>query len=96
MSDDPYEPLLYAAFTLKKRGFDISADVVLGAKARIEEQAAEIERLRAASEALINIVEGINGAMNHGTFRAERSNLRMKDTAEWTRFYVAVRSEPPK
>lgn len=52
---------------------------------------ARVKKLEVASENLIRIVEGIEGAMTHGTWRAEKSNLRMKDTEEWTQFYCAVR-----
>jgi hypothetical protein len=47
-----------------------------------------MRQLVSASKALINIVEGIDGAMTHGTWRAEKSNLRIKDTDEWVAFYV--------
>ena len=53
---------------------------------------AEGARLREAGEALIGIVEGIDGAMNYGTWRSERTNLRMKDTEEWVIFYNAIRA----
>lgn len=53
---------------------------------------ARIAELETACENLIRIVEGIDGAMKHGTWRAERSNLRMKDTDEWTRFYCTARA----
>jgi hypothetical protein len=36
---------------------------------------------------LISIVEGINGAMNHGTWRDDK-RMRLKDTPEWVQFYV--------
>lgn len=62
------------------------------AAAEIERLRAEVEELEDAGEALIGIVEGIDGAMTHGTWRAEKSNLRMKDTDEWVRFYCAVRA----
>lgn len=54
------------------------------AKARAEDAA-----LIAASLALKEIVEGISGAMDHGTFRAEKG-MRLKDTPEWVAFYVAL------
>jgi hypothetical protein len=69
------------------------------AAARIEADArriAELEGLvkeaREKANALIDIVEGIKGTMEHGTWRAERSNLRMKDTDEWAAFYVLFRA----
>jgi hypothetical protein len=55
----------------------------------------DVRKLKEAADALIGIVEGINGAMTHGTWRAEKSNLRMKDTDEWVRFYNATRSLTP-
>ena len=48
---------------------------------------AQMKKLRGAGLDLKSIVEGIQGAMEHGTWRAERSNLRMKDTEEWVTFY---------
>ena len=48
---------------------------------------AQMKKLREAGLGLKSIVEGIQGAMEHGTWRAERSNLRMKDTEEWVTFY---------
>jgi hypothetical protein len=30
--------------------------------------------------------------MNYGTWRSERTNLRMKDTEEWVIFYNAIRA----
>lgn len=48
---------------------------------------ARVEKLREAGLGLKSIVEGIQGAMEHGTWRSERSNLRMKDTEEWVTFY---------
>lgn len=50
----------------------------------------EIAALVEASAGLKSIVEGIQGAMEHGTWRAEGSNLRMKDTDEWVTFYNAL------
>lgn len=66
--------------------------------AAIAEREAEIERLTARAEAaeamfsatvgMINIVEGVDGAMNHGTWRDERG-MRLKDTPEWVALYNA-------
>lgn len=50
----------------------------------------EVQALVDAAIGLKGIVEGIHGAMEHGTFRAERSNLRMKDTDEWVAFHNAI------
>ena len=44
--------------------------------------------------ALIEIVEGIKGAMEHGTWRDDHGR-RLKDTPEWVAFYVAVRRSMP-
>lgn len=41
--------------------------------------------------ALIEIVEGIAGAMKHGTWRDE-NGMRLKDTPEWVAFYNATRT----
>jgi len=40
---------------------------------------------------LIEIVEGLKGAIEHGTWRDEKG-MRLKDTKEWMEFYVATRS----
>lgn len=49
----------------------------------------------APDAALIEIVEGINGAMNHGTWRDDHGN-RLKDTPEWVAFYnAALRAHQP-
>ena len=42
-----------------------------------------------AIEELVKAVEGINGAMNYGTFYAEKGGVRLKDTPEWVALYVA-------
>ena len=58
--------------------------------------AARQQELHEAAVALLGIVEGPQGFMEHGTWRAERSNLRMQDTDEWVRFYLAVKSMRPE
>ena len=50
---------------------------------------AERDRLREACSGLRSIVEGIDGAMKHGTWRDE-NGTRLKDTPEWVRFYNAT------
>lgn len=49
--------------------------------------------VRAAAEALVKIVEGIDGAMRHGTWRDELG-MRLKDTPEWVALYVALAQKP--
>lgn len=44
--------------------------------------------------ALIEIVEGIRGALNHGTW-VDANGRRLKDTPEWAAFYVAQRQAQP-
>lgn len=50
---------------------------------------------------LNQIVEGFQGAMEHGTWRDEKGR-RLKDTKEWAEFYVAMKvllhseTSPPK
>ena len=44
-----------------------------------------------AARGLTEIVEGIDGAMNHGTWRNDNGK-RLKDTQEWVQFYVALRA----
>jgi hypothetical protein len=46
----------------------------------------ERDAIVAAGGALVRIVEGIEGAVKHGTFRAEKG-MRLKDTPEWVAFY---------
>ena len=48
----------------------------------------------APEAALIEIVEGIKGAMDHGTWRDEKG-MRLKDTPEWVAFYNTVRADTP-
>lgn len=74
--------------------FELVAETALDALAemqRLREERdaalARVEKLREAGLGLKSIVEGIQGAMEHGTWRSERSNLRMKDTEEWVTFY---------
>lgn len=42
-----------------------------------------------AAKSLKRIVEEIDGAMNHGTWRDERG-MRLKDTPEWVALYNAI------
>lgn len=42
-----------------------------------------------AAQALRRIVEGIDGTMNHGTWRDDHGR-RLKDTPEWVALYNAV------
>ena len=58
---------------------------------------AEVARLshahaaeRKLADDLIGIVEGIDGAMNHGTWRDDHG-ARLKDTPQWVAFYIAAR-----
>ena len=45
---------------------------------------------RKLADDLIGIVEGIDGAMNHGTWRDDHGT-RLKDTPQWVAFYIAAR-----
>lgn len=51
--------------------------------------------LEDAAAALVKIVEGIDGAMNHGTWRDELG-MRLKDTPEWVALYVALGQPAPE
>ncbi len=42
------------------------------------------------SKSLIEIVEGIKGSMEHGTW-TDKNGMRLKDTPEWVAFYVENR-----
>lgn len=42
--------------------------------------------------ALIDLVEGVSGAMEHGTFIGTKSEARLKDTDAWVAFYLATKS----
>jgi hypothetical protein len=42
-----------------------------------------------AAKGVKAIIEGIQGAMEHGTWRDDRGN-RLKDTAQWVAFYIAL------
>lgn len=46
------------------------------------------EAMFAAVTGMVSIVEGIDGAMNHGAWRDERG-MRIKDTPEWVSLYNA-------
>lgn len=46
--------------------------------------------IKSAKE-LNRIVEGIDGTMNHGTWR-DQNGTRLKDTPEWASFYNAISS----
>lgn len=54
----------------------------------------ENARLRAALENLTGIVEGIDGAMNHGTWRDD-NGMRLKDTPQWVAAYIALATPAP-
>jgi hypothetical protein len=41
--------------------------------------------------ALISIIEGIQGAMEHGDWR-DQKGMRLKDTNEWVAFYTTLKS----
>lgn len=49
-----------------------------------------VKALVAAAGELTSIVEGIQGAFNHGTWRDEKNGMRLKDTTEWCAFYCAL------
>ena len=48
-----------------------------------------VEHLRKLT-GLVDIVEGFNGAMCHGTWRDDKG-FRLKDTAEWVSYYCAAK-----
>jgi len=48
----------------------------------------ENEKLAKAAAELIQVVEGVKGSIEHGTWRDD-AGRRLKDTPEWMRFYVA-------
>ena len=58
-------------------------------EARLAAAEAGEDALAAALMGLRGIVEGIDGAMNHGTWRDENS-LRLKDTSAWIAAYLAL------
>ena len=64
--------------------------VVVAWRARALDAEAEVERLRAVANDLNGIVEGLDGTMTYGTWRAERTGSRLKDTKEWMSFYTAL------
>ena len=67
----------------KKEGF--GSDATLSAAMELPEVRALVETMAG----LKRIVEEIDGAMNHGTWRDEKG-MRMKDTPEWVSAYVAL------
>jgi len=48
-----------------------------------------VRALVEAAEMLISIVEGIQGAMEHGMWWNQKGAVRLKDTNEWVAFYNA-------
>lgn len=72
---------------------DFAWEIHKNAVADLEGQLATAEAgedaLAAALIGLRSIVEGIDGAMNHGTWRDENS-LRLKDTSAWVAAYLAL------
>lgn len=68
---------------------------------RISQQDAELERMRREVEALrvlsfsgnalVQIVEGVQGSMEHGTWRDEKG-MRLKDTNAWALFYTTFKA----
>lgn len=49
-----------------------------------------LSALVVALDGLHRLFERVEGAMEHGTFRSEKSNLRVKDTPEWVVAYNAL------
>lgn len=66
----------------------LCAEAILAALASppVSERERELE---GAADDLVGVVERIEGAVRHGTWRNE-SGERLKDTPEWARFYLAV------
>lgn len=55
-----------------------------------KQQKAELgHELIEAIEGIVNSVEGVHGALEYGTFRGEKTGVRLKDTPEWVALYVA-------
>ncbi|MEB3419946.1 hypothetical protein ACFSDD_11240 [Salipiger marinus] len=69
--------------------------ILEGEQARADALEAEVQRLREAGEALIEIVEGVSVIVQHGAWVSTRHDQRLKDTQEWARFYVAHRTDFP-
>ena len=57
---------------------------------RREPQPDALAAERKLADDLIGMVEGIDGAMNHGTWRDDHGT-RLKDTPQWVAFYIAAR-----
>lgn len=51
-----------------------------------------VDKLRKLN-GLVDVVEGANGAICHGTWRDDRG-FRLKDTAEWASYYSATKETP--
>ncbi|MBB5663211.1 hypothetical protein GGE68_001387 [Rhizobium leguminosarum] len=54
----------------------------------------QADSLLVAAKGLKRIIEEIDGAMNHGTWRDE-NGTRLKDTPEWVKFYNAIAGRSP-
>lgn len=50
----------------------------------------KVKALVEAAGELSSIVEGIQGAFNHGAWRDEKNGMRLKDTSEWVALYVTL------
>ena len=82
-----------------KAGRDVRTDAIATLRALLAEIArpraalpaaqADVGTLIEAARAVRQIVEGIDGAMNHGCWRDDHGR-RLKDTPEWVALYVAL------
>lgn len=64
------------------------------AASELERMRREVEALRVLSfsgNALVQIVEGVQGSMEHGTWRDEKG-MRLKDTNAWALFYTTFKA----
>lgn len=75
---------------LRARVAELAAERDAGNK-RAEKAEAERGAILSVCKQLVEVVEGWSGLTTHGTFRAEKSNLRLKDISEWAALYHAVK-----
>jgi len=87
--DNDADPILYP-HKINRERLEKIVNAYNAAPARPPVQVPVVKALEFAGSEIMAIVEGIRGAMNHGTWRDEKGN-RLKDTNEWVLFYTTFR-----
>lgn len=66
-----------------------ASDTMVEAAAALSALRTRLAEVEGALTGMVKIVEGIDGAMNHGTWRDDKG-MRLKDTPEWVALYLAA------